>query len=203
MGETRSILDGITYDVKKVKRVPIAEVRANSWNPKLDDTEEEKKILLSVKENGQRIPIVVRQNDGYEIIDGEQRFKACKALGFTEVLVYDEGEMNDNAAKALTIWYQQQVPFDKILEAELVNSINNALLPYTPEELDNMRQIVEFDWEKVVPDDNEDVQFRTLTLRMLKEAYEVVMSAINKVQLESNVTIERAIELICADFLAE
>jgi len=203
MGETRSILDGITYDVKKVKRVPIAEVRANLWNPKLDDTEEEKKILLSVKENGQRIPIVVRQNDGYEIIDGEQRFKACKALGFTEVLVYDEGEMNDDAAKALTIWYQQQVPFDKILEAELVNSINNALLPYTPEELDNMRQIVEFDWEKVVPDDNEDVQFRTLTLRMLKEAYEVVMSAINKVQLESNVTIERAIELICADFLAE
>lgn len=157
MGETRSILDGITYDVKKVKRVPIAEVRANLWNPKLDDTEEEKKILLSVKENGQRIPIVVRQNDGYEIIDGEQRFKACKALGFTEVLVYDEGEMNDDAAKALTIWYQQQVPFDKILEAELVNSINNALLPYTPEELDNMRQIVEFDWEKVVPDDNEDV----------------------------------------------
>jgi len=203
MGETRSILDGITYDVKKVKRVPIAEVRANLWNPKLDDTEEEKKILLSVKENGQRIPIVVRQNDGYEIIDGEQRFKACKALGFTEVLVYDEGEMNDDAAKALTIWYQQQVPFDKILEAELVNSINNALLPYTPEELDNMRQIVEFDWEKVVPDDEEDVQFRTLTLRMLKEAYEVVMSAINKVQLESNVTIERAIELICADFLAE
>lgn len=196
-------MDGITYDVKKVKRVPIAEVRANLWNPKLDDTEEEKKILLSVKENGQRIPIVVRQNDGYEIIDGEQRFKACKALGFTEVLVYDEGEMNDDAAKALTIWYQQQVPFDKILEAELVNSINNALLPYTPEELDNMRQIVEFDWEKVVPDDNEDVQFRTLTLRMLKEAYEVVMSAINKVQLESNVTIERAIELICADFLAE
>lgn len=111
--------------------------------------------------------------------------------------------MNDNAAKALTIWYQQQVPFDKILEAELVNSINNALLPYTPEELDNMRQIVEFDWEKVVPADEEDVQFRTLTLRMLKEAYEVVMSAINKVQLESNVTIERAIELICADFLAE
>ena len=196
-------MDGITYDVKKVKRVPIAEVRANLWNPKLDDTEEEKKILLSVKENGQRIPIVVRQNDGYEIIDSEQRFKACKALGFTEVLVYDEGEMNDDAAKALTIWYQQQVPFDKILEAELVNSINNALLPYTPEELDNMRQIVEFDWEKVVPDDNEDVQFRTLTLRMLKEAYEVVMSAINKVQLESNVTIERAIELICADFLAE
>ena len=196
-------MDGITYDVKKVKRVPIAEVRANLWNPKLDDTEEEKKILLSVKENGQRIPIVVRQNDGYEIIDGEQRFKACKALGFTEVLVYDEGEMNDDAAKALTIWYQQQVPFDKILEAELVNSINNALLPYTPEELDNMRQIVEFDWEKVVPDDEEDVQFRTLTLRMLKEAYEVVMSAINKVQLESNVTIERAIELICADFLAE
>lgn len=196
-------MDGITYDVKKVKRVPIAEVRANSWNPKLDDTEEEKKILLSVKENGQRIPIVVRQNNGYEIIDGEQRFKACKALGFTEVLVYDEGEMNDDAAKALTIWYQQQVPFDKVLEAELVNSINNALLPYTPEELENMRQIVEFDWEKVVPADEEDVQFRTLTLRMLKEAYEVVMSAINKVQLESNVTIERAIELICADYLAE
>lgn len=196
-------MDGITYDVTKVKRIPIEQVRPNTWNPKLDDTEEEKKILLSVKENGQRIPIVVRNNNGYEIIDGEQRFKACKALGFTEVLVYDEGEMGDDAAKALTIWYQQQVPFDKVLEAELVNSINNALLPYSPEELENMRQIVEFDWEKVVPDGEEDVQFRTLTLRMLKEAYEVVMSAINKVQLESNVTIERAIELICADYLAE
>ena len=196
-------MERITFDETKLLVVNISEVRPNSWNPKLDDTVDAEKIKQSVAENGQRIPIVVRENDGYEIVDGEQRYKACKALDFDKILIYNEGEMSDDDAKALTIWYQQQVPFDKVLEAELVNAIAHMPLPYTDEELEDMRQIVEFDWTQVQPDDLEEVEFRTLTLRLLKESYEVVMTAINQVQLDEGTTIERAIELICADFLAK
>lgn len=201
----------ITFDENKLQRVAIGEVRANSWNPKKDNTEEFKKIVLSVEQNGQRIPIVVREYEGrdesgvitpFEIVDGEQRYKACVALGYKEILIYNEGIMDDDAAKALTIWYQQQVPFDKILEAELVAAMGNVPLPYTEEELDAMREIVEFDWEAVQPEDLVDVDFRSLNLRFTKEAYDVVMTAIMQVRDASNVSNERAVELICADYLA-
>jgi hypothetical protein len=205
-------MDNITFNQRKLHRVLIGQVRPNDWNPKKDDTEEAEKVKLSIQENGQRIPIVVRENEGrdsdgnvtlYQIVDGEQRYRACKALGFPEILIYNEGEMEDNAAKALTIWYQQQVPFDKVLEAELVMAISNMPLPYTLAELADMKEIVNFDWTQVEADALEDVEFRTLTLRLLKDAYTVVIAAIDRARASAeNTTMERALELICADYLS-
>lgn len=193
----------ITFDKAKLKIVKISEVRPNDWNPKKKDTEEYQKVKLSIEENGLRIPIIVRENKGYEIIDGEQRYTACKDLGYTDLIIYNEGEMLDEKAKALTIWYQQQVPFDKILEAGLVLEIGELPLPYTDIEIQEMKDIAEFDWTAVEPEDLEDVEFRTFSAKLHKAQYEVVMKAINKVQKIEEVSLERALELICADYLGK
>lgn len=200
----------ITFDATKLHRVPIRTVRANDWNPKLDATVEEIKIENSVKSNGQRLPIVVRERseavDGttvvfYEIIDGEQRYKACQKLGFQEVLVYNEGQLEDDAAKALTIWYQQQVPFDKLLETQLALSIAHLPLPYSPEELEQMRSLVSFDWEQVEPDAVTAVEMRVFTVRLFADVYNTVMRAINTAREAHNYTTEQALEEICQQYL--
>ena len=71
--------------------VSISGVRPNEYNPKpnYNDTEELKqefqKIKTSLRIHGQIDPVLVRQvkeNDGYEIINGYHRYVAMKELGF-------------------------------------------------------------------------------------------------------------------------
>lgn len=134
---------GITFDKLKLKTVVIEEVRPNTWNPKNKDTEELEKVKASIKENGQMLPIFVRENNGYEIIDGEQRYLGCLEEGYKEILIYNFGQLEDNKAKALTIWFQQQVPFNRVEEAYLAMEIieGGLELPYTMEEIGEMKEI--------------------------------------------------------------
>ncbi len=76
----------ITFDKDKLKEVNINLVKPNSWNPKTKRTKEYEKVRQSIKVNGQRQPIVVREvideNNElfYEIIDGEQIYTGCFLL---------------------------------------------------------------------------------------------------------------------------
>jgi len=197
---------GITFDKLKLKTVVIEEVRPNTWNPKNKDTEELEKVKASIKENGQMLPIFVRENNGYEIIDGEQRYLGCLEEGYKEILIYNFGQLEDNKAKALTIWFQQQVPFNRVEEAYLAMEIieGGLELPYTMEEIGEMKEISEFDWDNYVEEElEEDNEFRTLKVKMTKEQFEVVMNALNKVMEIESVELPKAIELICADYLGK
>jgi hypothetical protein len=147
----------INFDQKKLKVVTIDEVRPNSWNPKDKNTVEYEKVKTSIQQHGQIQPIVVRENKGYEIIDGEQKWTACKELGFKEVLVYNEGKMGDKEAKELTIAFQQQVPFNDLSLAKLVNEMvisygEELKIPYTELELKNIESTANYDFDKP-PDD--------------------------------------------------
>lgn len=192
---------GITFDKSKLKTVSINEVRPNTWNPKNKDTKELEKVKHSIKENGQLLPIFVRDNNGYEIIDGEQRYLGCLEADFKDVLIYDFGQVEDLKAKALTIWFQQQVPFNRVEEAYLAMEIieGGLELPYTTEEIGEMKDISEFDFDQYQEHDLDDSEFKTLSLHFKPEQYEVVIDAINEVG-ETN---ERSIELICADYLGK
>lgn len=200
----------ITFDPQKLKIVKIGEVKPNVWNPKDKDTKEYKRIVESLNKYGQRIPIVVREKDGYEIVDGEQRWHACKELKYEQVIVYNEGVLEDKVAQELTLWYQVQVPFNDIKLAKLVTELNltygDIVLPFTDEELDDMKELVNFDWEKHKEDnkDFEENQLKTLSIHMTAEQYDVVQKALAKVKekVEQDISEARAIELICADYLA-
>jgi len=149
---------GLKFEISKVKKVVIDKIRPNTWNPKDKGTEDFEKIKKGIKLKGLRIPIVVRENNGYEIIDGEQRYTACKELGFKEVLIYDEGKVSDQEAKELTIWYQQQVPFEEIKLAELVTDIvknEDFELPYSDDEIQTYKEMFDFDnYESDRPEDD-------------------------------------------------
>jgi ParB family transcriptional regulator, chromosome partitioning protein len=75
---------------RKSRRAPIESLRANPRNPRRNFTEAElEELANSIKERGIIQPIVVRQlageNDGYEIIAGERRWRAAQRAGLHEV----------------------------------------------------------------------------------------------------------------------
>ena len=73
-----------------LRNVPIAQVRANPYQPRKEFREEELADLqASLKATGLLQPITVRQapggKSGYELIAGERRFRAATRLGWTEI----------------------------------------------------------------------------------------------------------------------
>ncbi len=210
MEETK---ENLQFDPKKLSVVDTDSVRPNPWNPKDQDTEEFKKVLSSLKANGLRLPIVVRENEGFEIIDGEQRWRACKELGMAKVIIYNEGNITDQKAKELTIWYQQQVPFDEIKLSQLVKEMIGVYpdfqSPFTDVEIQEFIKIADFQ-EKPNLDLGGDgkpelvdfsVQVNNEQLDVIEQA---IAMCIQYVKKEENLDIEkpRAVELICADFMA-
>ncbi len=197
------------FDFTKLKQVPISSVRANGWNPKDKDTKEYKQVVRSIQENGLRDPVIVRElEDGeYEIVDGEQRYTAAYELGYEKIWVYNEGKLDEKQAKALTIWYQVQVPFNDIDLSHLVVELDelSVSLPYTEVEIEDFKNMANFDFSDYGderPEDEKKLDNKTLKLVFGEAAFAVVMEAINRVKEDNDCSESRAVELICADYLA-
>lgn len=182
--------DRIVFDETKLSIVDINKVKPNTWNPKELDTEEYTRILRSIQLKGLRSPIVVREIDNsYEIIDGEQRWRACQQLKFSNILIYNEGEMTELEAQELMVLYQQQVPFLEIGLAELIQSIvtksdeirgvGKAELPYTNEEMQNYIDFLTYSWDQhnyTKPEgDDQAEKWITFTARCPKSAWDGVI----------------------------
>lgn len=197
----------ITYDKKKLKVVSIDDVRPNTWNPKQKNHDNIKIIEQNIKRIGFNEPIRVRENDGYEIIDGEQRWTAAKNLGLESVVIYDEGVMPDEEARAATIWWQVQIPFDDIKLAYEISALADLdiELPYTDVEIADHKALADFsfdDYSTERPEDDDGV--KTLSIKLNEGAYQIIMQAIEKVKSEiDGCTEARALELICADYLGK
>lgn len=197
----------LEFDISKIKKVPIDEVRPNTWNPKERNEVIIDYIKNSIKQMGFKQPVSVRQNDGYEILDGEQRWTAMKEMNAEYIYIYDNGIVSDEDAKSETINWQIQVPFDNIKLAPLVIELADLgyKLPYSEIEIEEFRNLSEFDFDQYNEDKPEfdDDEVRTFSVKMSKEAYNIVLEAITKCQnIDSdNISEARAIELICADYL--
>lgn len=196
------------YEPSRLAIIPIEKVKANSWNPKDSETKEFNQVVRSLELYGFRQPILVRESDDgkYEILDGEQRFTAAKELAYTDVPVYNLGKISDTEAKAATIWMEVQVPFNEIDLSHLVVELDEAsvALPYTEAEIADFRHMSEFSFDNFDDDDGEfeDNDVKTFKVVLGEEAYQIVTKAVKKVQDDNDCSEARAIELICADYLA-
>lgn len=131
--------------------VPIEQVSPNTWNPKNKNTEEYNRLRKAIQLRGQIRAIHVREvgTDKYEIIDGEQRYTALKEEGYTHVLIYNEGVLDDQEARERTAWFQAQVPFNEVdlayLVRDLVDSqgLDNIKLPYSDAEIQRFLKLSE------------------------------------------------------------
>lgn len=185
MGNERNQMGlDITYDQSKLKVVKLGDVRPNSWNPKEKDHENIKKIEQNIKRIGFNEPIRVRENDGFEIIDGEQRWTAARNLGLEEVVIYNEGKLTDEEARAATLWWQVQVPFDDIKLAYEVAQLANedVEIPFTDDEINEFKAVAEFDFDYDTELDlsnagnKDDITTLSIPIRKVEELVEYAKS---------------------------
>src|SRR5690606_18457558 len=103
----------------KEERAELHKVFPNPWNfNKMDDfTFEKQKHSLATF--ALSAPIVVREmrteraeevgegERAYEIIDGEHRWRAAQELGWTEIAVWNLGDIDDATSKQLSIIFNE------------------------------------------------------------------------------------------------
>ena len=84
--ETRD--DGVSTGV--LAHVEIARISPNPYQPRIDfDPEALEELAQSIRENGLIQPVTVRRlGDGYQLISGERRLRACQVAGITHVPAY-------------------------------------------------------------------------------------------------------------------
>ena len=162
------------FDPDNIKIVEIDKVKPNSWNPKLENTPEYQKIVESIEVNGFKQPIIVREiDDGYEICDGVQRWTAAKQLGFDKIYIYNLGNIPEEKAKSITIWMEQQVPFNEIELAPIVAELSDLKIqmPYSDDEVEDFVNMLNFDF---VGDGKE-----TLSIKCTPEQFDNIKEALN------------------------
>lgn len=199
------------FDPSKIIKVPIDKVEPNDYNPKEKNTKEYKNVVESIRRNGLKQPIFVREvdgNDKYVVVDGEQRLTAANELGYTEIYVYNLGKISEEEAKALTIWFEVQVPFSEVELAPIVVELNklDITLPYTDEEIVTFEKMTQFDFdtaynEEGPQNDEPDDEMKTLNIKMTPEQFETVDGAMKYIMEQEDVSAGRALELLCANGL--
>lgn len=144
----------------KRQKVPIRKVKPNTWNPNKQSDFMFDKAKKSIEKNGMIDPVLVRETPGeeYEIIDGEHRWRACKELGFTEIIIENAGEIDIKTAKLLTLLMNNIKGEDDVLKrAEILKQLNNgqrSLFPATEKEIKEILDLLDFDFEQF-----KDVEF--------------------------------------------
>lgn len=73
--------------MSEVKTVKIADIKTNPYQPRsFFDSAAIEELAVSIKENGLVQPITLRKSDnGYELIAGERRLRACISLEYDEI----------------------------------------------------------------------------------------------------------------------
>ncbi len=87
LGEPQVTSDHGALTGEQVVRVPIDRLRPNPSQPrKTFDAHALEELQASIAEHGVLVPILVRERgDGYEIIAGERRWRACAALRLSDI----------------------------------------------------------------------------------------------------------------------
>jgi ParB family chromosome partitioning protein len=98
----------------------IEELQPNRYQPRKDfNDRDQKKLVVSIKKSGIIQPIVVRrQNQGYEIIAGERRWRAAQAAGLKDVPIVIREATDREAAEMSLIENIQREELNPLEEAD-------------------------------------------------------------------------------------
>lgn len=139
------------------KTVATSELRPNPWNYNTQSETVFNKLVASMRRHGFVKRITVRTVpgvDGYEIVDGEHRWRAAQLLGLTEVHIDSLGNLEDGKAKELTILLNELGGRpDDVRLGDLLREINAdvpieklvEVMPFSASELDTYMGAMSFD----------------------------------------------------------
>ncbi|MDL2212308.1 ParB/RepB/Spo0J family partition protein [Erysipelotrichaceae bacterium OttesenSCG-928-M19] len=104
---------------KEVLKIKIADIKVNPNQPRQEfDNDSIVELRESIKENGLIQPIIVRlQDNGFELVAGERRLRACKQLGLEYIDGIVEDYDEETSAKIAIIENIQRENLSAIEEA--------------------------------------------------------------------------------------
>lgn len=148
--------DGETL-LRNFHEIEISSVVAADWNYKEEDAELQKVLESQMRRNGQIENIIVRKigNGMWEAVNGNHRLRAFRNLGYETALCYDLGEVSLDEAKRVAIETgETRFQSDKLKLAQLLSELTeefsskdlSVTMPYSEQEIDNTKQILNFDW---------------------------------------------------------
>lgn len=100
--------------------VPVEKIQPSRYQPRLHfDEQKLDELSQSIQQNGLIQPLTVRKvDDGYELIAGERRYRACRKAGFQEIPCYVLTPSDDEAAQMALIENVQRQDLSAIEEAK-------------------------------------------------------------------------------------
>ncbi len=172
--------------MNKVETMNIDNLVKAGWNYKTDGTEEQiNKLIKSIKYDDSAGVIAVRKlNDKYEVIDGNHRLEALQRMGWQQIQVENFGDISK--AKAIIIarrrnhvWFDDDLKaFSDLIKNDVLPEIDTDtlkdILPDTPDEIDNLVNFGNFDWEEPIekePKDNDGK--KTVVVKVDESVYQM------------------------------
>lgn len=192
----------------------------NNYNPNVVPEDVLAKLRAEIAQNGLTVPITVRRrgNDGYEVVDGEHRWRVCKDLGWQEIpCIIKDFSDTEAKIKTLQLNYMKGSPIP-IKLASLIHDLNKEIkledlakrLPYEElQMLDNLELLkLPEDFGRAIEDQarkEEQELPSVISFVVYKKQLEVIEEAI-KIALESLPKEAKnlkamALESICADYI--
>jgi ParB/RepB/Spo0J family partition protein len=200
-----------------VQQISTDRLVANGWNPNEMDDDQYRKARESIRKFGFIDPITVRADrDGlYQIIDGEHRWKAAKDEGLEEVWIVII-DADDADAEQLTFILnelrgrpnpQKLAALVRDLASKRSMSELEAVLPLRRQQLAAMvsgrRDQIDWDALQQKPESTEKKErWVERVFRLPQSAADVVDEALQKVREDGVADDWKALELICADYVA-
>lgn len=208
--------------------IPITQLHPNPWNPNRMNDRQYQAAIESITTYGFIDPITARphpdQENAYQVIDGEHRYKAAQELGIENVpitLIH----VTDAQAKKLTIILNEtRGRADTIDLATLLDNLAQDLnpdelinaLPYTQAELDELLSMGSFDWDEHLTDaadtphtNHDKSDFTTLRILIPNDAMTVLQQARERVTEHATLHDDepiawgQVIEALAAEYLAQ
>ncbi|MFA3781920.1 ParB/RepB/Spo0J family partition protein [Melioribacteraceae bacterium 4301-Me] len=118
--------DGKSIDY--LAKIPIDKILPNPFQPRTEfDQDALDELKKSILQNGLIQPITVRRNEqnGYELISGERRLRACKEIGYKEIPAYIIKVDSKEAMLALSLI--ENIQREKLNPIEIANAYKRLM----------------------------------------------------------------------------
>lgn len=172
--------------MNKVETMNINSLIKAEWNYKTDGTDEQiNKLIKSIEyDNSAGILAVRKLDEKYEVIDGNHRLEALRRMGWQEIQVENFGEIPKSKAIVISrrrnhVWFDDDLKaFSDLIKNDVLPDINTdtlkEILPDTPDEIDNLINFGNFDWEEPVQNDSKESDGKkTITIKIDESVYQM------------------------------